>query len=68
MTSYRLYVLNRHDGIAESIEDQFADDGLDLAQAEAVRRNRFAVEVWTGQRLVGRIGAEYSVAWPQLLP
>jgi len=68
MTRYRLYVLNRHDAIAEAIEDQFEDDRRALAQAEAVRHNNFAVEVWSGPRLVGRIGGAYSVGWSQLLP
>lgn len=68
MTYYRLYMLNRHDMVAGSIEDQFEDDRRALAQAEAVGRDHFAVEVWTGQRLVGRVGGDYHVSWSKLLP
>ena len=68
MTYYRLYMLNRHDAIDQALEDQFEDDRCALARAETEGRSYFAVEVWTGQRLVGRVGGEYSVAWSQLLP
>jgi hypothetical protein len=61
MDSYRLYVLDRQDRVEDAIENDFADDGAALAEAEAVRKGEYAVEVWTGRRLVGRLGGDFRV-------
>lgn len=61
MTSYRLYVLNPQERIASALEEQFVDDARALAQARAVRDDNYAVEVWSGERLVGRIGGEFRI-------
>jgi hypothetical protein len=61
MTAYRLYVLNDRDLVADAIENEFASDIEALARAEAVRHDEYAVEVWTGERLVGRLGGDFEV-------
>ena len=61
MTSYRLYILNQQDLVADAIENEFASDKEALARAEAVRLEQYAVEVWTGDRLVGRLGGAFLV-------
>ena len=61
MTAYRLYVLNDRDLVADAIENEFASDIEALARAEAVRQDEYAVEVWTGERLVGRLGGAFEV-------
>jgi len=64
MNIYRLYVLDDDDRIEDAFEKGFADDATALAQAEAVLREEYAVEVWTGGRLVGRLGGEFHVEGP----
>ena len=59
MKSYRLYLLNREDLIADALEGLFANDDEALARAEAARKDYYAVEVWHGGRLVGRLGEEF---------
>ena len=61
MKAYRLYVLNPHEHVFEALEGQYADDFAALEDAEAMRADRFAVEVWNGERLVGRVGGEFSL-------
>lgn len=66
MISYRLYVLSPQERIADAREALFPDDVSALAQADALRHHEyptevFAVEVWTGERLVGRVGGEFSL-------
>jgi|KBSSwiStaDraftv2_1062776.scaffolds.fasta_scaffold03182_10 hypothetical protein len=61
MTAYRLYVLDERDLVADAIENEFTSDGEALARAEAVLCDEYAVEVWAGQRLVGRLGADFEV-------
>ena len=67
MDFYRLYVLNSQDRVSRSEEDQFEDDRLALMRAEIVRQDSYAVEVWKGQTLVGRIGGAYSLQFSRLL-
>ncbi|WP_374571789.1 hypothetical protein [Phenylobacterium sp.] len=59
MKTYRLYLLNREDRITDALEGLFADDDAALARAEAARDGHYAVEVWSGARLVGRLGEEF---------
>lgn len=59
MRAYRLYLLNREDRVADSLEGLFADDREALAKAEASSKDFYAVEVWTGGRLVARLGHEF---------
>jgi len=61
VTAYRLYVLNERDLVADAIENDFASDVEALARAEAVRRDEYAVEVWSGARLVARLGGDFQV-------
>ncbi|WP_041373152.1 hypothetical protein [Phenylobacterium zucineum] len=56
MSSYRIYVLNRQDRIADEIEGQFPTDRAALERAEEVLTGRYAAEVWHGERLVARLG------------
>ena len=48
MNSYRLYVLSPQERVADAREVQFPDDHAALAQADALRQDNYAVEVWTG--------------------
>lgn len=59
MMKYRLYVLNSQERVADTRERAFVDDREALAAAEAARRDAYAVEVWAGERLVGRLGGEF---------
>jgi hypothetical protein len=61
MKAYRLYVLSRQECVAEAREFQFADDNTALARADELREDNYAVEVWTGERLVGRLGGEFHL-------
>ncbi len=61
MTEYRIYVLTPQERIDETRQGCFPDDAAALAQAEALRRDGYAAEVWAGERLVGRVGGEFSL-------
>lgn len=61
MKPYRLYLLNREDRIADALEGLFTDDQAALARAETARKGHYAVEVWNGGRLVGRLGQEFML-------
>jgi hypothetical protein len=61
MHSYRLYVLSQQERIADVREAQFPDDDAALDQAKALRRDNYAVEIWTGERLVARLGGEFTL-------
>jgi hypothetical protein len=61
MHPYRLYLLNREDRIADALEGLFADDRAALEKAEVSGKNFYAVEVWSGGRLVGRLGHEFML-------
>jgi len=61
MNSYRLYVLNRQERIAEALVREHASDADALRSAETVQGDHHAVEVWEGARLVGRLGGEFSL-------
>lgn len=61
MNSYRLYALSPQERIADAREAQFPSDDAALAQADEMRNDHYAVEVWTGERLVGRVGGEFTL-------
>ncbi|HEX2558746.1 hypothetical protein [Phenylobacterium sp.] len=62
MRSYRLYILTRHERISGSMNASHASDEEALTFAEALRGAAHAVEVWLGERLIGRVGAEFELA------
>jgi hypothetical protein len=62
MRSYRLYVLTRQERISRSLHVTQATDEEALSFAEALRGAAHAVEVWWGERLIGRVGAEFELA------
>ncbi len=61
MNSYRLYVLSPQERISNACEAQFPDDQAALAQADELRKDAYAVEVWKGERLIGRLGGEFRL-------
>lgn len=61
MNSYRIYLLNEQERIAEASEARHADDSSALSEAEGLRGDHHAAEVWEGSRLVGRVGGEFSL-------
>lgn len=61
MNSYRLYLLNQQERIAEALVREHASDEDALASAISAQADHHAVEVWDGARLVGRIGGEFSL-------
>ncbi len=62
MSLYRIYVLNAQDRIARSLEGLFPTDRAALTQARDAQAGFYAAEVWDGERLVGRVGGEFSLA------
>jgi hypothetical protein len=62
MSQYRIYVLNSQERVARSLEVDFPADRDALAHAEDARAGHYAAEVWDGERLVGRLGGEFSLA------
>ncbi len=62
MSRYRIYILTTQERIARSLETDFADDAAALRGAEDARAGQHAAEVWDGERLVGRLGCEFSLA------
>jgi hypothetical protein len=61
MSIYRLYVLDDVERVETSLETEFPDDASALDQAALSLAMDKAVEVWTGQRLVARLGREFRV-------
>lgn len=64
MTSYRIYVLNPQDRIADLIEAVFETDAAALRRAETALGHGYAAEVWQGERLVARLGGELRLGLP----
>lgn len=62
MTTYRIYVLSRQDRIADLIEATFETDAAALRRAEAELADRYACEVWKGERLVARLGGQLQLS------
>jgi hypothetical protein len=59
MHAYRLYLINAEERIAAARIARHQGDREALAEAAQARQDYHAVEVWEGQRLVGRLGAEF---------
>jgi len=59
--SYRIYVLNPQDRIADQIEGPFETDRAALERAEDAMTGGYAAEVWQGDRLVGRLGGQLEL-------
>jgi hypothetical protein len=56
MARYRIYLLDGEDKIAGELEAPFVSDAAALVCAEVARIGQYAAEVWTGARLVERLG------------
>lgn len=61
MNTYRIYVLDRRERIAVAREVRFAADRDALDYARRIRSGYAAAEVWEGERLVARLGAEFRI-------
>ena len=61
VSPYRIYVLTAQERISDAREADYADDQEALEAARALKGDRFAAEVWSGERLVERIGAAFSL-------
>jgi hypothetical protein len=61
MNLYRYYVLSAQDRVDEERQQGFDDDRSAVQLARRLRRDRYAVEVWTGERLVARLGGELQI-------
>lgn len=59
--SYRIYVLNPQDRIADQIEAEFETDGAAMERAADAMDGLYAAEVWQGDRLVGRLGGQLEL-------
>lgn len=62
MSLYRLYILTRQDRVSDERQRVYDDDKAALADGARLRRSAYAVEVWEGERLVGRLGGEFRIA------
>jgi hypothetical protein len=62
MNTYRIYVLNAEDRVAEIVENNFDGDRQALETAEDLSAGQYAAEVWDGERLVARLGGELSLS------
>lgn len=61
MNSYRLYLLNRQERIAEALVREHQNDEDALQGAARLKGEHHAIEIWQGARLVGRLGGEFSL-------
>jgi len=60
MNSYRLYIVTPQENIFHAVEHEYQNDQEALAQAARLHKAPDAVEVWSGERLVGRIGGPFD--------
>lgn len=60
MQHYRLYVVTPEENVVEAVEIAYCDDLQALAEAQRLGQQEHAVEVWTGERLVGRLGEAFN--------
>lgn len=63
--SYRLYVVTAEENISRAVEHDFGDDTEALALAARLCERQHAVEVWNGERLVGRVGGDFDFGHPR---
>lgn len=64
MRSYRLYVVTPQENISAAFEKEYRNDQEALARAACLQQERHAVEVWSGERLVGRVGSAFDFGRP----
>ena len=64
MQHYRVYVVTPQEQISEAVEVDYRDDRHALAEAQRLSEAEHAVEVWTGDRLVGRLGEAFNFGSP----
>lgn len=62
MNTYRIYVLDPEDRVADIVETRFPDDRRALEAAEDLSVGQYAAEVWAGERLVARLGGELCLS------
>ena len=55
MSLYRFYFLDRHDHIRSRADVECADDDDALGQATTVICDHPGIEVWQGNRVVGKL-------------
>lgn len=60
MQHYRVYVVTPEENISEAVEVDCRDDRQALDEAARLGGADRAVEVWTGERLVGRLGEAFN--------
>ncbi|MDO8410034.1 MAG: hypothetical protein Q7S93_08230 [Phenylobacterium sp.] len=60
MQHYRLYIVTAAEDISRTVEDDYPNDLAALAQAARLQTEEHAVEVWTGERLVARLGGAFD--------
>lgn len=60
MKSYRLYVVTAQEDISAAFENEYQNDQEAMARAARLQEERHAVEVWNGERLVGRVGGAFD--------
>jgi hypothetical protein len=61
MSRYRIYVLDRLERIAASLEEAFEGDQQALKCARIASIGQYAAEVWHGPRLVARLGGQLQL-------
>jgi hypothetical protein len=61
MTPYRIYVLNGDERVVASADLHYRSDAEALEYAEEAGAGHHAAEVWDGERLVDRLGAEFLI-------
>ncbi len=64
MKSYRLYVVTPQEDISAAFEKEYQSDQEAMARAACLQQERHAVEVWSGERLVGRLGGAFDFGRP----
>jgi hypothetical protein len=61
MSRYRIYILDRLERIAASLEEAFEGDQQAVKCAKVASVGQYAAEVWNGPRLVARLGGQLQL-------
>lgn len=61
MTAYRIYMLDGDEHVRRMVEQDAQDDARALRDALSLRDEDAAVEVWQAERLVARLGREFTL-------
>jgi hypothetical protein len=61
MPVYRTYFLDARERVRRMVEIEAADDSAALTLANVRGPSDAAAEVWLGDQLIGRIGAEFNL-------